>query len=129
MTDSLDDSRATHTGELPHDWVTRRPKAWWRHLYDFAFAPLRMALLPDAVSEKMGLTSLRGERFGAVLPLLQGRVLDIGAGDNVLIRVYRKRVGPVASGARDSVGADVVDWGGGCVLIESSAKLPFPDAS
>lgn len=129
MNQPVDASRATHTGALPRDWVTQRPKAWWRHLYDFALAPLRMALLPDAVSEKIGLTSLRGERFAAVLPLLQGRVLDIGAGDNVLIRLYRNRAGAGESGARDSVGVDVVDWGGECMLIESSAKLPFPDES
>ena len=88
-----------------------------------------MALLPDAVCEKVGLTSLRGERFAAVLPQLQGRVLDVGAGDNVLIRLYQKGASDPAHGASDSVGVDVVNWGGGCVLIESSAKLPFPDES
>jgi len=129
VNETLDTVRSAHTGVLPQDWVTRRPKAWWRHLYDFALAPFRMALLPDAVSERMGLTSLRGERFAAVLPLLQGRVLDVGAGDNVLIRLYRKRAGDLAAGAGDSIGADVVDWGGGCVLIESSARLPFADES
>jgi hypothetical protein len=97
-------------------------------VYDFVFAPLRMALVPDAVAEKMGLTSLRGERFAAVLPVLRGKVLDIGAGDNVLVRLYRQREGD-APAARESVGVDVVDWGAGCVIIESSARLPFPDES
>jgi SAM-dependent methyltransferase len=129
VNETLDASRATHTGALPQEWVTQRPKAWWRHLYDFVLAPLRMALLPDAVAEKMGLTSLRGERFAAVLPVLKGKVLDIGAGDNVLIRLHQRRADELTPAARDSVGVDVVDWGAGCVIIESSDRLPFPDES
>lgn len=121
--------RKTHTGALPPEWATRRPKPWWRHVYDFALAPLRMALLPDAVAERIGLTSLRGERLSAVLPLLEGRVLDVGAGDNVLVRLYQQRAPHGQSGADHSAGVDVVDWGGGCVIVDSSAQLPFPDAS
>jgi len=91
-----------------------------------------MALLPDTTNEALHLTSLRAERFSAVLPQLRGRVLDIGAGDNVLVRLYREacRENPdPCDGADQSVGVDVIAWGGGVVLIESAAKLPFPDAS
>jgi SAM-dependent methyltransferase len=86
-----------------------------------------MVLLPDHVCERFGITSLRGERLGAVLPLIRGRLLDIGAGDNVLVRLHQER--GLGDGASQSVGVDVVDWGGGCQIIESSARLPLDDAT
>lgn len=86
-----------------------------------------MAILPDHVCERLGTTSLRGERLAAVLPELRGRVLDIGAGDNVLIKLYCSM--GVKGDEAGSIGADVVDWGSDCMLIESSAHLPFADAS
>ncbi len=91
-----------------------------RHVWDFLGAPLRMALLPDRWSTRLGLTSLEDERLGAVLPHVRGRLLDIGAGTNTLVRRY---------GDRESVGVDVVEWGGGAELVEDSSKLPFADGS
>lgn len=124
-------ARATHTGGLPPPWAYTRPKPVWRELYDFALAPLRMALLPDEVCERLGLTSLRGERFAAVLPLLRGKVVDVGAGDNVLVRLYQNwsKGGPNETLAAESVGLDVIDWGGGCMVIQSAADLPLPDST
>ncbi|MDA9408565.1 hypothetical protein XH80_18025 [Bradyrhizobium sp. CCBAU 45384] len=87
-----------------------------------------MVLLPDSQNERLHLTSLRAERYAAVLPQLRGRVLDIGAGDNALIRLYRHRLLRSAkddAGADDSVGVDVVDWGGDTLKIASSDSLPF----
>ncbi|WP_225144414.1 class I SAM-dependent methyltransferase [Bradyrhizobium sp. BRP20] len=87
-----------------------------------------MVLLPDSQSERLHLTSLRAERYAAVLPQLRGRVLDIGAGDNALIRLYLQRLrrsGKDDAGADDSVGVDVVDWGGDTLKIASSDSLPF----
>ena len=107
-------------GTLPPAWSLRRPKPLWRAAWDLLGAPLRMVLLPDATSERLGLTSLRAERFAAVLGEMRGRCLDIGAGDNVLLRLY---------GGADNVGVDVVDWGGDCVLVPSADKLPFAEAS
>lgn len=103
-----------------------------RRVYDLLGAPLRMALLPDAAAERIGLTSLRSERLAAVLPELRGRVLDIGAGDNLLVRLYRRdsaRLGVAPADAAASCGVDVIDWGAGCIIVPSSAQLPFPDAS
>jgi ubiquinone/menaquinone biosynthesis C-methylase UbiE len=91
-----------------------------------------MLALPDSVSERLHLTSLRAERFARVLPELRGRVLDVGAGDNALVRLYRLKateLGADPSLAGASVGVDVVDWGADCELIESSAKLPYPAKS
>ena len=119
--------RSTHTGSLPPLWAIAAHKPLWRRAYDFVLAPLRMLILPDHISERLGTTSLRGERIAAVLPQLRGRVLDIGAGDNVLIKLYR--LSTTDAKANASVGADIVDWGTDCLLIESSARLPFADES
>src|SRR5580765_5653240 len=104
----------------PSPELLRRPKSLARHVYDFVGAPVRMAILPDELSERIGLTSLRAERMAAVLPELKGRVLDVGAGDNLLIRLYRQygqyghARGGAAPDAELSVGVDTHDWGGGC---------------
>jgi SAM-dependent methyltransferase len=121
-----------HDGSVPPEWALKRPKSALRHAIDFVAAPLRMVLLPDRIAERLGLTSLRAERFAAVLPELVGRVLDVGAGDNALLRLYRES--SAAQGKSDgavesSVGIDVVDWGGGCVVVPSCERLPFEDAS
>lgn len=111
-------------GALPPSWALRRPKPPLQQVVDLLGAPLRMVVLPDLGSERLGLTSLRCERFAVVLPQIQGRCLDIGAGDNVLLRLYESQGGPSGN-----VGVDVVDWGGGCVLVPSVDRLPFADAS
>jgi SAM-dependent methyltransferase len=124
-------SLAFSAAQVP-GWCLQRPKPALQAVSDFVAAPLRMAMLPDAVNERLHLTSLRGERFAAVLPELRGRVLDIGAGDNALLRLYRERAlqcGQSPEAAAASVGVDVEDWGGGCQIIEDAAKLPFEDQS
>jgi len=112
---------------LPPGWALERPKGLLRGAWDLLAAPLRMAVLPDHVSERLGLTSLRAERMAAVLAELRGRVLDVGAGDNGLIRLYRER--STSPDAEASVGVDVEDWGGGCLILSDASSLPFPDAS
>lgn len=114
------------SGTLPPPWTVTRPKGWLRAVADFVLSPLRMVALPDTTCERLGLTSLRGERFAAVLPQLRGRCLDVGAGDNVLLRLHARQGGSHPEG---HVGVDVVDWGGDCVLVGSADRLPFPDAS
>jgi SAM-dependent methyltransferase len=116
----------------PGEAMLRRPKSWPRRAYDLVGAPARMALLPDELSERLGLTSLRAERMAMVLPELRGRVLDVGAGDNLLIRLYRRhaeRLGAIAFDAERSVGVDTHDWGGECLLVPDSGSLPFDDRS
>ena len=115
----------------PPAWSLSRPKTLLQGIWDFVGAPLRMALLPDAQSERLHLTSLRAERIAMVLPKLRGRVLDIGAGDNMLLTLYRAQAsaGRDAPIAGESVGIDVVDWGGGCIVVPNCRHLPFPDLS
>jgi len=114
----------------PPAWALRRPKSFWQSLYDLVGAPLRMILLPDHQSERLHLTSLRAERLAAVLPEVRGRLLDIGAGDNMLVRLYREYAREEKhAAARDSVGVDVFDWGGGCTIVGNCQHLPFADGS
>ncbi len=93
-------------------------KSAFQHVWDFVGAPLRMILLPDDWSTRLGLTSLEEERISHVLPHLRGELLDIGAGRNRLVQRYGQ-----------GVGVDVHDWGGGTVRIEDAADLPFPEHS
>lgn len=115
----------------PPSWSLSRPKPVLQSLYDLVGAPLRMVVLPDHVNERLHLTSLRAERMAKVLPELKGRVLDIGAGDNMLLKLYaaEKAGTPEGAAAEASVGLDVFDWGGGCVIVPDCRKLPFEDAS
>jgi len=117
--------------QAPPAWALTRPKPVFQSALDLVAAPLRMIVLPDQMCERMHLTSLRAERFAKALPELRGRVLDIGAGDNLLVHMYRQRAadGSAAEDAAQSVGVDVVDWGSDCLLVERSDRLPFPDAS
>ena len=95
-----------------------QPRGLIQGAYDLAGAPLRMVLLPDAWSNRLGFTSLEDERLRAVLAELRGRVLDIGAGTNRLIKLYR-----------NGVGVDVLDWSGGALVVEDTRKLPFENES
>ena len=116
------------TSQMIPGWGLQRPKGNIQMMYDFMMAPLRMVLLPDHVSEKCHMTSLRAERFAMVLPELKGAVLDIGAGDNLLLNTYidsKSESAPDYQDAKTSVGVDVFDWGAGCTIIESSDDLPF----
>ena len=86
-----------------------------QQMKDVLLAPIRM-LLPDVFVEKMGLTSLEMERINAVFPNIQGRLLDIGAGKNKLVKKYG-----------NGVGVDVLEWGGGAIVVPDSSALPFAD--
>jgi SAM-dependent methyltransferase len=61
---------------------------------------------------------LEGWRVARVLPLIRGRLLDVGCGFNNLVSAY-------GSG----VGVDIFPWDGVDVLVGDPAELPFPDRS
>jgi ubiquinone/menaquinone biosynthesis C-methylase UbiE len=54
-------------------------------------------------------------RIGMVLPIITGKLLDIGCGTNELVRQYRG----------DGLGVDVYQWGDVDLVVGDSAKLPF----
>jgi SAM-dependent methyltransferase len=93
-------------------------KALPRHIWDFIGAPLRLALFPQNWLPPLGLTTLEDERLSEVFPLVRGRLLDIGAGQNTLVKRYG-----------NGIGVDVFDWESGALVLEDCSRLPFPDSS
>jgi hypothetical protein len=85
-------------------------------LWDFIGIPFRLVLFDQDWLPRFGWTTLEEERLDAVLPHVHGRLLDIGAGPNTLVRRYG-----------NGVGVDVHDWGGGVMVVENTARLPFSD--
>jgi SAM-dependent methyltransferase len=94
-----------------------RHKPLGRAVWDVIGIPFRLALFPQTWLPPLGWTTLEDERIAAVRPWVQGRLLDVGAGTNRLVRVHGT-----------GVGVDVHDWGGGVRVIEDASHLPF-DAS
>lgn len=80
--------------------------------------PLRLILSHETLN-KLGLWSLRDERYNIVMKNCQGRLLDIGCGDNQLVKKYGK----------GSLGIDVYDFRGKALIVKDSSNLPFADKS
>lgn len=100
-------------------WVQelQRERHWMAWFLDrCAFPWLAFVSAEQALAH--GRTPLDMERFRAVWPLIHGRLLDIGCGDNLLVEAYR-----------NGVGVDIVDWGFVDVVIGDAGQLPFDDQS
>src|SRR5262245_8036930 len=69
-------------------------------------------------SQRRRMDLLEGWRAARVLPLISGRLLDVGCGFNNLVSAY-------GSG----VGVDIFPWEGIDILVGDSARLPFLDSS
>lgn len=89
-----------------------------KKVWDFIGIPFRFVLFDQKWLPIFGWTTLEEERLQAVLPYLKGRLLDIGAGSNNLVKKY-------GSG----IGVDVFDWGGGAIVVKDTSNLPFKDES
>lgn len=94
-----------------------REKSLWQALWDFIGIPFRLVLFDQAWLPRFGWTTLEEERLNIVQPLIRGKLLDVGAGTNTLVNRYG-----------NGTGVDVFDWGGGVVVVENTAQLPFEDA-
>jgi len=95
-----------------------KKKTFLQAVWDFIGIPFRLVLLDQKLLPRFGWTTLEDERINSVLPCLEGEVLDIGSGPNMLIRRYGK-----------GIGVDVFDWGGGTEVVEDTASLPFDNES
>jgi SAM-dependent methyltransferase len=84
--------------------------------------PLKM-LVPQPIIRRLPLLTTNLDiRTGIILTAVQGRLLDIGCGENCLVRAWRAKGG-------DGVGVDVYPWPGLDLVVEDSAHLPFDTAS
>lgn len=86
-------------------------------ILDRLFFPIICLLSPEA-TQKFGLTPLDEERMIYAYKYLKGRVLDIGCGDNILIKSYG-----------NGVGVDVYPWDGVDIVVSDTANLPFENES
>ena len=89
-------------------------KSLMQNIWDFIGIPFRFLLFDQSWLSRFKWTTLEEERISAVLPYIQGRLLDIGAGPNTLVKRYG-----------NGIGVDVVDWGGGVWVVENTARLPL----
>lgn len=87
-------------------------KPFSKRIADFVGLPLRVILKPEAV-RRYGLTPIIDERHNMVLRHVKGKVLDIGCGENLLVKKHG-----------NGVGVDVYPWKGIDVLVDT-AHLPF----
>ena len=90
----------------------------WIKVINTICYPIRLIFLNETVN-RLGLRSLRDERCDIVMKHCRGRLLDIGCGNNQLVKAY----------GHDSVGVDVYDFGGNALIVEDSSKLPFKNES
>jgi SAM-dependent methyltransferase len=87
-------------------------------VWDAIGIPFRLVLFKQEWLPALGWTTLEEERLDSVMPWIQGRLLDVGAGHNTLVRRYG-----------NGVGVDVFEWGGGALVVPDTAVLPFSNAS
>jgi SAM-dependent methyltransferase len=88
----------------------------WQRLVDHLAFPLNM-WLAEETSARLGLTPIDHERVRAVLPHCRGRLLDVGCGNNLLVRTYKH-----------GIGVDVHRYADMAACCDSAA-LPFRAAS
>lgn len=89
-----------------------------KRFINFILLPVRLVFSHETVN-RLGLRSLRDERYDIVRKNLCGRLLDIRCGNNELVKTY----------GHDSVGVDVFDFGGDALILEDASNLPFDDKS
>lgn len=95
----------------------KRPRSRIQLLRDRIAFPLLCTLSAPA-SVNLSLTPIDEERIRYTLKYVRGRVLDIGCGENVLIRAHG-----------NGIGVDVYPWDGVDLVVEDSSKLPFESNS
>ena len=73
---------------------------------------------------------LADQRIKAVLPHVRGRLLDIGCGENNLVRAYANRPRRSREAAEaGGVGVDVHPWPGADLVVADSASLAWESQS
>jgi SAM-dependent methyltransferase len=94
--------------------------SYLRYVLNRALLPAKLVVPQPFIARIPGLTTNLEIRTGLVLHEVTGRLLDIGCGENHLVRKYR-----LAGG--EGAGVDVHPWPGVDLLVENSARLPYAD--
>ena len=87
-----------------------------------ALLPLKLLIPQPVISRVPLLTTNHQIRTGMVRATVSGRLLDIGCGENQLVREIRAAGG-------SGIGVDVYPWPNVDQVVENTAVLPFPDRS
>ncbi len=95
-----------------------KKKSVLQAVWDFVGIPFRLVLFDQSWLPRWRWTTLEDERLNRVMPYIHGDLLDIGAGPNTLVKRYGQ-----------GTGVHVVESGGGAVVVQNTAELPFADAS
>lgn len=93
-------------------------KSLLSRLINILFLPIRLIFAHETVN-KLGLRSLRDERYDIVKKHCKGKLLDIGCGNNELAKSY----------GNNSIGIDVFDFGGNALIVKDVSQLPFSENS
>ncbi len=93
------------------------PSRLSRRLNQILF-PLKMIIPQPAIKKIPGLLTNEDIRVRQVTLHIKGRLLDIGCGNNRMVKSYRRMGG-------DGVGVDVHPWDKSVLLVEDASKLPF----
>lgn len=80
--------------------------------------PIRLFLSHKRLN-KLGLNSLQDERYNITKKHCKGKLLDIGCGDNQLVKSYEG----------EGIGVDVYDFGSNALIVKDSSSIPFKDKS
>lgn len=93
------------------------------YIRNIIFFPLRL-ILSHKMLNKMGLKSIRDERIEVALKFCEGKVLDIGCGNNQLIQKY-------IEDGNGGLGIDIfnIDNQEDILMVENCNALPLPDES
>ena len=92
------------------------------YLVNMALFPVKMIIPQPIISKMPYLETNLAIRTKLVLGQVKGKLLDIGCGENILVKAYRQKGG-------EGIGADVYDWGAVDVLVDDTSKLPLEDES
>ena len=91
-------------------------------LLNFILFPLKMIIPQPIIAKIPGLTSNLTIRTRLVLNEAKGKLLDIGCGNNLLVKQYREKGG-------EGTGVDVYPWEGVDKVVEDSSNLSLEDNS
>lgn len=95
----------------------KRKRTFFKLIIDRLFFPL-IAVCPNKFIKTLGLTPIDDERLAITLQHVKGYLLDIGCGENMLVKAHG-----------NGVGVDVFPWSGVDTVLEDTSKLPFNDCS
>ena len=91
--------------------------SYWSKIINTIFFPIRLFVSHKGLN-KMGLRSMQDERYDITKKHCKGKLLDIGCGNNKLVKSYG-----------NGIGVDVYDFGVDSLIVKDSAKIPFKDKS